>query len=337
MLYYGVDNAYELDLAKLATINPPPNWVLVYTGGPTATHAWAVSAKKSIEPEYKTVPCYVGQNDLERNGQIYHTGTYTVAQAHIDAADAIAGFQAYGYENCAYWLDTEYISYYNSGAPVLTYIDAFHVAMNAAGYHAGQYGSGPMLEAYHPSVPCGAALATWFTTAPITPPNILDIPLSDAAKARYSFLCWQYWNHGDYDQSVSDDRMFNLGDSTVPTSDLPGTLYDLGDGTQGRYFAETGYSIAHGFRSYWEKFGAPSAGVLLFGYPISREYTRMMPDGQAFTCQMFERARFEWHPNSNAEVFDVELGLIGNLVVERTNESQTYPQAFVKENPPKVG
>lgn len=341
MNLYGVDAAYpdNLTLAALdAMQNPAPSWVLVYTGGPTNGGHWTVADKTDRASRYQTIPCYVGQNDLERSdGSIYHLGTYTVEQGEADAQDALKCFATYGYLTGAYWLDTEYISYHNSGAPVLDYIDAFHKVMYARGYLPGQYGSAPMLEAYRPSVPCGAAVAQWFTSDPTTPPNILDIPLSAGAKSRYAFHAWQYFNRGGYDVSVADSRMFPAGDvsSAAKSADgFPGSTYTLSDGTTARYFAETGYSVAHGFLAFWEKYGQPDAGNLLFGYPISREYVRMFPNGEAYTCQMFERARFEWHPNSNASRYDVELGLIGNLVVERTNEANTYPTAFMKENPP---
>jgi hypothetical protein len=342
---YGVDAAYpiNLTLAALAGMNnPAPQWVLVYVGGPTNGGHWTVGDKQSVASRYRTIPCYVGQNDLQRaDGSIYHIGTYTAPQGEADALDALSCFAEYGYLSGTYWLDTEYITYANSGAQVLDYIDAFHKTMYARGWLPGQYGSKQMLEDYRPSVPCGAAVAQWFDLNPTPAPNILDIPLSSDARNRYAWLAWQYVNRGGYDASVSDERMFPSADWNIAPNkpngtqdDKPGTVYKLSDGTDARYFSETGYSIAHGFKSFWEKYGSPEAGFLLFGYPISREYVRLFPNGEAFTCQMFERARFEWHPSSNAGRFDVELGLIGNLVLERTNEAMTYPAAFVKENPP---
>lgn len=70
----------------------------------------------------------------------------------------------------------------------------------------------------------------------------------------------------------------------------------------GLYFPETGYSVSGGFRAYWEQFG----GLAIFGYPITGEYQQ-----NGVTVQLFERARFEWHPGSWPERFDVQLGLLG--------------------------
>ncbi len=69
-----------------------------------------------------------------------------------------------------------------------------------------------------------------------------------------------------------------------------------------RYFPETGFAVANGFLRYWAQFG----GLSVFGYPISAE---MQENG--ITVQYFERARFEWHPGSNPDRYDVELGRVG--------------------------
>ncbi len=68
------------------------------------------------------------------------------------------------------------------------------------------------------------------------------------------------------------------------------------------YFDETSHNLCGGFYAYWEQFG----GLALFGYPISSEFTE---DGT--TVQYFERARFEWHPGSDPEHYDVLLGRLG--------------------------
>ncbi|MGA7669839.1 MAG: serine hydrolase [Nitrolancea sp.] len=76
------------------------------------------------------------------------------------------------------------------------------------------------------------------------------------------------------------------------------------------YFDETHQNLCGGFVAYWEQFG----GLALFGYPISSEFNE---DGT--TVQYFERARFEWHPGSDPEHFDVLLGRLG--AEELTNQS----------------
>jgi hypothetical protein len=73
-----------------------------------------------------------------------------------------------------------------------------------------------------------------------------------------------------------------------------------------RYFPETDHSVSHGFKSYWEKYG----DLDYFGLPISEEFTE---DDK--TVQYFERARFEWQPESDPHHFDVVLGRLGAEVM----------------------
>jgi len=68
------------------------------------------------------------------------------------------------------------------------------------------------------------------------------------------------------------------------------------------HFPETGYSVSGGFRVYWEEFG----GLPVYGYPITSEY-----EENGVRVQWFERARFEWHPGSWPERYDVLCGLLG--------------------------
>jgi peptidoglycan/xylan/chitin deacetylase (PgdA/CDA1 family) len=74
------------------------------------------------------------------------------------------------------------------------------------------------------------------------------------------------------------------------------------DNPRFRYFAATGFHIAHGFRSYWEKNG----GLAVFGYPLTTEFVE---DGR--TVQYFERARFEWWPEHQGTPYEVQLGRLG--------------------------
>jgi hypothetical protein len=72
-------------------------------------------------------------------------------------------------------------------------------------------------------------------------------------------------------------------------------------------FQATGHSVSNGFKGYWEMYG----GLAIFGYPISQEFVE---DGA--TVQYFERARFEWRQGSWPERFDVQLGLLGNALLQ---------------------
>jgi hypothetical protein len=73
---------------------------------------------------------------------------------------------------------------------------------------------------------------------------------------------------------------------------------------------ETGQAICGPFRVYWLERG----GVRLFGFPLTElRSERSATDGQVYTVQYFERARFEHHPE-NAAPDDVLLGLLGRMV-----------------------
>ena len=69
-----------------------------------------------------------------------------------------------------------------------------------------------------------------------------------------------------------------------------------------RYFPETHHNVCNGFRAYWEQFG----GLAVFGYPLSEEYTE-----NGVVVQVFERARFEWHPGAWPTRYDVLLTRLG--------------------------
>ncbi len=79
----------------------------------------------------------------------------------------------------------------------------------------------------------------------------------------------------------------------------------------GRYFPETGHNVAGGFLAYWEAHG----GLAQFGYPLTDQVTETLENGQSYTVQWFERARFELHPE-NAPPYDVLLGQFGRIIYE---------------------
>lgn len=72
-------------------------------------------------------------------------------------------------------------------------------------------------------------------------------------------------------------------------------------------FPETGQTLSGGFRRFWEARG----GVSIFGYPITGEQ-----DEDGVTVQWFERARFEWRPDTGKpEDWHVVLGRLGAEVL----------------------
>lgn len=77
-------------------------------------------------------------------------------------------------------------------------------------------------------------------------------------------------------------------------------------GTNCTYVPETHHNLCAGFRAYWNQFG----GLPNFGYPISEEFVE-----NGITMQYFERARFEWHPGTWPQRYDVLLGRVGAEVL----------------------
>ncbi|MFO7169320.1 MAG: YbaY family lipoprotein [Chloroflexota bacterium] len=92
------------------------------------------------------------------------------------------------------------------------------------------------------------------------------------------------------------------------------------------FFPETGHNVCGAFLRAWQANGidldgsGPVAGaqpyaesLALFGLPLSDEMTETV-EGQEYTVQWFERARFELHPE-NQPPYDVLLGRLGAALV----------------------
>lgn len=74
-------------------------------------------------------------------------------------------------------------------------------------------------------------------------------------------------------------------------------------------FPQTGKTLGGQFRAYWESHG----GLAQQGYPISNEFAEVSPlDGKPYTVQYFQRAVFEWHPESQPQ-FKVLLSQLGRF------------------------
>ena|GEM_PF-1062866 len=71
-----------------------------------------------------------------------------------------------------------------------------------------------------------------------------------------------------------------------------------------QWFPATGYQVREPFLSFWQR-----GGLERFGYPISPEFQEQNPDdGQLYTVQYFERARFERQTGTRAPI---QLGRLG--------------------------
>jgi len=71
-------------------------------------------------------------------------------------------------------------------------------------------------------------------------------------------------------------------------------------------FAETSKCVNPLFYQYWQDHG----GLTINGYPISDEIVQNLENGQPYTVQYFERARYEYHPE-NSDPSRVLLGQFG--------------------------
>lgn len=97
----------------------------------------------------------------------------------------------------------------------------------------------------------------------------------------------------------------------------------------GSFFTETKHSLSGAFLSFWQNNG----GLPTFGYPISEPFTeRNEQDGQSYTVQYFERARFEFHPDQPAR-YQVLLGHLGRqyLATSPAPEWATQPVKSAKQ------
>jgi hypothetical protein len=77
------------------------------------------------------------------------------------------------------------------------------------------------------------------------------------------------------------------------------------------------------FRDYW----LANGGLAQFGYPISVAYPERLEDGQTYTVQYFERARFELHPENPAP-WDIEIGQFGRLIFAENTQLADTPAFF---------
>lgn len=75
-----------------------------------------------------------------------------------------------------------------------------------------------------------------------------------------------------------------------------------------QFFPETGHNICGNILQAWNAYG----GLDMVGFPLSDEQREMLEDGNEYTVQWFERARFQLSPGRGAR-FDVELGRLGAL------------------------
>jgi VanW like protein len=90
------------------------------------------------------------------------------------------------------------------------------------------------------------------------------------------------------------------------------------------FFPESGHTLGGAFRGFWQGRG----GLPAFGYPISEETGEInQQDGQFYTVQYFQRARFEYHPENVGTPYEVQLGQLGRQFLDQrpSAQAQTAP------------
>ncbi len=115
---------------------------------------------------------------------------------------------------------------------------------------------------------------------------------------------------------LGDDRLLQQGVAWQELRRESGRTRDC------LWFPQTGHNVCDqaagvGFKSYWQSHGLadPRLGVherslALFGLPLTEPRVETNASGDRVLTQVFERGRFEYHPNKPAE-FKVLLGLVG--------------------------
>jgi hypothetical protein len=87
------------------------------------------------------------------------------------------------------------------------------------------------------------------------------------------------------------------------------------------FFPQTGHTVQLGFRAYWLNNG----GLQIFGYPLSEEFSEVSPDdGQTYTVQYFERAKFEYHPETPNNT--IQISRLGAQAMERAGVPEAARQ-----------
>jgi len=90
-------------------------------------------------------------------------------------------------------------------------------------------------------------------------------------------------------------------------------------GGEHTFYPESGHTLGGAFRGFWQGRG----GLAAFGFPISEELGEInQQDGQFYTVQYFERARFEYHPQNAGTPYEVQLGQLGRQFLDQRSAAQ---------------
>jgi subtilisin family serine protease len=142
---------------------------------------------------------------------------------------------------------------------------------------------------------------------------VFGYPISREFRERSSdgqFYTVQYFERHRFELHPANQPPYHvllslMGRATLERTGRDWNTFPKGGAQNGcLFFAETGQSICEPFLSYWRSQGLEFDGrrgtslaesLALFGLPISPPQTETLADGNSYTVQWFERARFEDH------------------------------------------
>ncbi len=136
--------------------------------------------------------------------------------------------------------------------------------------------------------------------------DAFDQRLADGQTYRVQYFERARLEYHPENAAPNDVLLGQLGRAIHP-ADPPVQARDDGFFT---YFPATGHNVEKRFLGPWER-----GGLAQFGYPISEPMVERLEDGQEYTVQYFERARFEWHPEIADPAAQVLLGQLGRRVL----------------------
>jgi hypothetical protein len=130
-------------------------------------------------------------------------------------------------------------------------------------------------------------------------------------------------HHPDLEGTPYEVLLGRIGNEALLEMGIDWWEFPKADPNEDHYFEETGQAIAPEFYDYWSSHGldfgdegvSHRESLALFGYPISPPRVETNPDGDTVLTQWFERARFEHHPDNDAE-HEVLLGRLGSELLE---------------------
>jgi hypothetical protein len=119
------------------------------------------------------------------------------------------------------------------------------------------------------------------------------------------------FEHHPENKAPNDVLLGLLGVQVTKSRTFP-PLDDPAPGADTVYFPQVRHTLNGPFLRHWQKLG----GLAQFGYPISEPVLEVSPtNGQTYTVQYMQRARFEYHAEYQGTDSEVLLGLLGRDVV----------------------